>query len=93
MDSTWILASLIFLIFMFLFWRFGNDPLRSFSIRQRFEEDELDDDAKKFREIFLNEFDGYLASVNARNRYRYWVAAGAFFAAFLISLLLLVAAG
>jgi hypothetical protein len=93
MDITWVFASIIFIIFMVLFWAFGNDPLRTFAIRQRFEEDEADEEVKKFRDLFLKEFDGYLASINRRNKFRYRVAAGAFFAAFLTSLLLAVTLG
>lgn len=93
MDIAWVFASLIFLIFMVLFWSFGNDPLRAFSIRQRFEEDEADAETKQFRDAFLKDFDGYLASINARNKFRYRIAAGGFFVAFLTSLLLSVTLG
>jgi hypothetical protein len=88
MDIAFVIASLIFVVFMVILWGFGNNPLRTFAIRQRFEEDEADEESKRFRDLFLNEFDGYLASINARNKFRYRVAAGGFFAAFLITLLL-----
>jgi len=93
MDIAWVLASLIFLCFMVLFWRFGNDPIRSFAVRQRFEEDEADAETKKFRDAFLKDFNGYLVSINDRNKYRYRIAAGGFFVAFLISLLLSISLG
>jgi hypothetical protein len=90
MEIAWVFAALIFLCFAGLFWSFGNQPLRSFSIRQRFEEDEADEELKKFRDGFLQEFDGYLTSINARNKFRYRIAAGGFLVAFLTALLLSV---
>ena len=87
------IAALIFLCFSFLFWQFGNSPLRFFAVRQRFEEEEEefgDSESKKFREAFLKDFDGYLASINKRNKFRYWIAAGGFFLAALISVLLAI---
>jgi len=93
MDNVaWVIASLIFVCFMGLFWRFGDEPIRSFAIRKRSELDELDEETKKFRDAFLNDFNGYLVSINRRNKFRYRIAAGGFFVAFLISLLLALSA-
>ena len=88
MEIAWVFAALIFLCFAVLFWTFGNQPLRAFSIRQRFEEDEASEEMKKFRDGFLQEFDGYLSSINSRNKFRYRIAAGGFLVAFLTALLL-----
>lgn len=94
MDNVaWVIASLIFLCFMGIFWRFGSEPIRSFAIRKRNELDEVDEATEKFRSAFLDDFEGYLASINRRNKFRYRIAAGGFFVAFLISLLLALSAG
>jgi len=37
---SWLIATLIFFYFSLIFWRFGNEPIRTFSIRQRSEKEE-----------------------------------------------------
>jgi hypothetical protein len=70
-SITWLLAALIFLCFSVIFFSFGRDPIRSFAVRERFDEDEnVESQSQKRIEAFLKDFDGYLQSVNARNRFR-----------------------
>jgi hypothetical protein len=91
-SITWLLAALIFLCFSVIFFSFGRDPIRSFAVRERFDEDEnVESQSQKRIEAFLKDFDGYLQSVNARNRFRYYIAAGGFLVATLVCLLLAVA--
>ena len=91
-SITWLLAALIFLCFSVIFFSFGRDPIRSFAIRERFDEDEnIESPSQKRIDAFLKDFDGYLESINARNRFRYYIAAGGFLVATLVCLLLAVA--
>lgn len=87
----WLIAALIFFSFSFVFWHFGNDPIRSYVNRQQSEAKDtdvgvLDDDPTTFE--FLRDFEGYLDSINKRNRFRYRIAAGGFVIAGLTALLL-----
>jgi hypothetical protein len=87
----WLIAALIFFSFSFVFWHFGNDPIRSYTDRHQTEAEESD--AGAFEDDpttseFLQEFDGYLESINKRNRFRYRIAAGGFIIAGLTALLL-----
>jgi hypothetical protein len=88
---TWLLAALIFLCFSVIFFSFGRDPIRSFAVRQRFDEEDAESQSQKRINAFLDDFDGYLKSVNARNRFRYYIAAGGFLVATLVCILLAVA--
>ena len=91
-SITWLLAALIFLCFSVIFFSFGRDPIRSFAVRERFDDEEnVDSKSQKRIDAFLKDFDGYLASINARNRFRYYIAAGGFMVATLVCLLLAVA--
>jgi hypothetical protein len=90
-SITWLLAALIFLCFSIVFFSFGRDPIRSFAIRKRFDEVDADEPGQKRVDAFLEDFDGYLASINARNRFRYYIAAGGFLVATLVCLLLSIA--
>jgi uncharacterized membrane protein SpoIIM required for sporulation len=89
--TTWLLAALIFLCFTIIFFSFGRDPIRSFAVRDRFDDEDVDSQEKKRIDAFLKDFDGYLQSINARNRFRYYIAAGGFLVAVLVSLLLAIA--
>jgi hypothetical protein len=87
----WLIAALIFFSFSFVFWHFGNDQLRYYVDRQQSEAKDtdvgvLDDDPTTFE--FLRDFEGYLDSINKRNRFRYRIAAGGFVIAGLTALLL-----
>ncbi|HEY42586.1 MAG TPA: hypothetical protein G4O11_01250 [Anaerolineae bacterium] len=87
----WLIAALIFFSFSFVFWHFGNDPIRSYANRHKSQEKEtdvgvLEDDPTTSE--FLREFDGYLESINQRNKFRYRIAAGGFLIAGLTALLL-----
>ena len=96
MIVSWLIAALIFFLFAMIFWNFGNDPIRSFSLRQRIEdEDSKAEESKsdKFIAAFLRDFEGYLKSINARNKFRYRIAAGGFLMAGLTCLLLALALG
>jgi hypothetical protein len=87
--TTWLLAALIFLCFSIIFFGFGRDPIRSFSVRTRFEDDEtVESPGQKQIDAFLKDFDGYLVSVNARNKFRYLIASGGFLVATLVCVLL-----
>ncbi|NIM93743.1 MAG: hypothetical protein GTO18_08540 [Anaerolineales bacterium] len=73
-SQIWLLIAVIFFYFSYRFWHYSNQPLRSFTIRERFgsyqaqpEETEGDIAIKQF----LHEFEGYLASVNTTNKARY----------------------
>ncbi len=88
--TTWLLAALIFLCFSIIFFSFGRDPIRSFAVRERFDDEEADSPGQKRIDAFLKDFDGYLESINARNRFRYYIAAGGFLVATLVSLLLAI---
>jgi hypothetical protein len=91
-SITWLLAALIFLCFSVIFFSFGRDPIRSFAVRERFDDEEnVDSKSQKRIDAFLKDFDGYLTSINARNRFRYYIAAGGFLVATLVCLLLAVA--
>ena len=90
-DTSWLIATLIFLVFCVLFLAFGNEPIRSFTLRQRFnvgEEPPGESESDKRIATFLQEFEGYLKNINNRNKFRYRIAAGGFFIAALTSLLL-----
>jgi hypothetical protein len=88
-SISWLLAALIFLCFSVIFVGFGRDPIRSFAVRERFDDEEnVETPGQKRIEAFLKDFDGYLKSINARNRFRYYVAAGGFLVAALVCLLL-----
>ncbi len=86
----WLIATLIFFSFSFIFWRFGNAPIRSFTFRERSGVEvqtdvlEVDDSTSEF----LLEFEGYLEAINQRNKFRYRIAAGGFLIAGLTALLL-----
>ena len=86
----WLIATLIFFSFSFIFWRFGNGSIRSFTFRERSgvevqaDVSEVDESTSEF----LQEFEGYLESINKRNRFRYRIAAGGFLIAGLTALLL-----
>jgi hypothetical protein len=87
----WLIAALIFFSFSFVFWHFGNDPIRSYADRHQSqmegnEAGELEDEV--ITSEFLHEFDGYLESINQRNRFRYRIAAGGFLIAGMTALLL-----
>jgi hypothetical protein len=87
----WLIAALIFFSFSFVFWHFGNDPIRSYTDRKLPEAKESDVEAFEDDPVtseFLREFDGYLESINKRNRFRYRIAAGGFIIAGLTALLL-----
>jgi len=91
LTVPWLIAALIFFSFSFVFWHFGNDPIRSYANRLQSEVEEtnvsgLDDDPTISE--FLREFDGYLESINKRNRFRYRIAAGGFLIAGLTAFLL-----
>jgi len=91
-SISWLLAALIFLCFTVIFFGFGRDPIRSFAVRQRFEDEEnVDSQSQKRIDAFLKDFDGYLQSINARNKFRYLIASGGFLVATLVCLLLAVA--
>jgi hypothetical protein len=87
----WLIAALIFFSFSFVFWHFGNDSLRSYVNRQQSEVMDTDvgvlEDNPTTSE-FLQEFEGYIESINKRNRFRYRIAAGGFVIAGLAALLL-----
>jgi hypothetical protein len=87
----WLIAALIFFSFSFVFWHFGNDPIRPYVNRQQSETEDTDvgviEDDPTASE-FLREFEGYLDSINKRNRFRYRIAAGGFAIAGLTALLL-----
>jgi hypothetical protein len=88
---SWFIAALIFFSFSLGFWRFGTDPIRSFAIRERFgipEPGAGESESDKLITAFLRDFDGYLKSINERNRFRYRIAAGGFLIAALASILL-----
>ena len=91
LTVPWLIAALIFFSFSFVFWHFGNDPIRSYTGRQQTEAKESDEGAFEddpTTSEFLREFDGYLESINKRNRFRYRIAAGGFIIAGLTALLL-----
>jgi hypothetical protein len=91
MFTPWLIAALIFFSFSFVFWHFGNDPIRPYANRQQSHATETDagvlEDDPTVSE-FLSEFDGYLESINQRNKFRYRIAAGGFLIAGLTALLL-----
>ena len=91
---SWLIATLIFFYFSLIFWRFGNDPIRSFIVRRRSEKEEGQADEPENEELtskFLAEFEGYLQSINDRNKFRYRLASGGFLVAALTALLLALA--
>ena len=84
--TAWLLAALIFFCFSFIFWRFGNEPIRLFTFRQRDETTKAE-----LPEGFMQDFEGYLQSINARNKTRYWIASGGFLVAGMTAILLSLA--
>jgi hypothetical protein len=91
LTVPWLIAALIFFSFSIVFWHFGNDPIRSYADRHQSQTEEneaggLEDEL--ITSEFLHEFDGYLESINQRNRFRYRIAAGGFLIAGLTALLL-----
>lgn len=93
-TMSWLIAALIFFYFSLIFWRFGNEPIRTFNIRQRSEKEETqagDSENEEHTSKFLGEFEGYLQSINNRNKFRYRLAAGGFLISGLTALLLALA--
>jgi uncharacterized membrane protein len=91
MTVSWLIAALIFFLFAVIFWSFGNDPIRSFAIRQRIEDENPEAGESKSDKViaaFLRDFEGYLKSINARNKFRYRIATGGFVMAGLTCVLL-----
>jgi len=89
--TTWLLAALIFLCFSIIFFSFGRDPIRFFATRERFEEEAaVDSQSQKRIDAFLKDYEGYLKSINARNRFRYYIASGGFLIACLVCVLLAI---
>jgi len=91
---SWLIAALIFFYFSLIFWRFGNEPIRTFAVRRRSETEEIQAGEAENEELtskFLGEFEGYLQSINDRNKFRYRLAAGGFLISGLTSLLLALA--
>jgi len=91
---SWLIAALIFFYFSLIFWRFGNEPIRTFAIRRRSEKEEAqagESEDEESTSEFLGEFEGYLQSINERNKFRYRLAAGGFLVAGLTALLLALA--
>ena len=87
----WLIAALIFFSFSFVFWHFGSDPIRPYANRPQSEAKVTDVGVLEDDPItseFLHEFEGYLESINKRNRFRYRIAAGGFVIAGLAALLL-----
>lgn len=72
----WLLLALIFLYFAFVYWRYSSAPLRTFVSRRRLEIDseiEISDVDEIERE--LQEFKGYLDSMNRSIQLRFRVGA------------------
>jgi len=93
-SVSWLIATLIFFYFSLIFWRFGNEPIRTFTTRQRSEKEEAQASEPEYEVLaskFLGEFEGYLQSINDRNKFRYRLAAGGFLVAALTALLLALA--
>lgn len=91
---SWLIAALIFFYFSLIFWRFGNEPIRTFTIHQRSGKEEAQAGESENEELtskFLDEFEGYLKSINDRNKFRYRLAAGGFLVSGLTALLLALA--
>jgi hypothetical protein len=85
-TAAWFLAALSFFCFSVIFWRFGNEPIRLFTFRQR---DEMMKD--ELTEGFMLDFEGYLQSINTRNKLRYRIASGGFLVAGMTAVLLSLA--
>jgi hypothetical protein len=80
----WLILALMFVYFAYAYWRYSASPLRSFVPRRRMDEEveiQLSDVEEIERE--LEEFKGYLNSMNRTIQSRFRVA----------SILLLIAAG
>jgi hypothetical protein len=93
---SWFIAALIFFSFSFVFWRFGNEPIRFFSFRERFETPAPgagESESDKLIVSFLHDFEGYLKSINEQNKFRYRIASGGFLIASLASILLALSLG
>lgn len=70
----WLLLALIFVYFAFAYWRYSSSPLRTFVSRRRGEENseiEISDVDEIERE--LEEFKGYLESMNRSIQLRFRV--------------------
>ncbi len=96
LNTSWLIATLIFFIFCGIFLYFGQEPIRFFAIRERLEVGEVQPqelESDKRIAAFLKEFEGYLKNINNRNKFRYRIAAGGFFIAGLTCLLLSLALG
>ena len=48
----WLIAALIFFSFSFVFWHFGNDPIRSYANRQQSETKDTDIEVELRTELF-----------------------------------------
>ena len=75
----WLLLALIFIYFAFAYWRYSSSPLRTFISRRRVDQDseiEISDLEEIERE--LEEFKGYLKSMNRSIQLRFRVGAIAF---------------
>jgi hypothetical protein len=80
----WLILALMFVYFAYSYWRYSASPLRTFVPRRRMDEEvevQLSDLEEIERE--LEEFKGYLKSMNRNLQNRFRVA----------SILLLIAAG
>ena len=75
----WLLLALIFVYFAFAYWRYSSSPLRTFVSRRRVDEHaeiEISDVDEIERE--LEEFKGYLASMNRSIQLRFRVGSVGF---------------
>ena len=75
----WLLMALIFVYYAFAYWRYSSSPLRTFVSRRRVDEDseiEISDVDEIERE--LEEFKGYLESMNRSIQLRFRVGSVGF---------------
>jgi hypothetical protein len=87
---VWILIALAFFYFGLIFWGYSRMAIRPFRIRQREggeEKTDIDLDKEPLTNEILQDFTGYLDSINTANKTRYRIGALGFFIAGLTAIL------
>jgi hypothetical protein len=86
---VWLFFSAFFFYFSYINWRQSTEGIRPFRFRERSDysgTEEADPELHKANITFVNDFNGYLESINKHNRSRQRAAAIGFFIAGVISM-------
>ena len=80
-DIFWLLVSMAFFWFGFIFWQYSNSPLRSFTVRVKGDDPEnssLDEETTQIIEYIKEDIGGYLKTANETMKMRFRIGAYGF---------------